>query len=61
MDSCLHSGLNWLMRSGIQHPTGAVFAEYDSLTASYKRVSTEAAAWSIQAVLELWSQDRSRV
>ena len=41
------------MRSGIQHPTGAVFAEYDSLTASYKRVSTEAAAWSIQAVLGL--------
>jgi hypothetical protein len=53
MDSCLHSGLNWLMRSGIQHPTGAVFGEYDSLTASYKRVSTEAAAWSIQAVLGL--------
>ena len=53
MDSCLHSGLNWLTRSGIQHPTGAVFAEYDSLTASYKRVSTEAAAWSIQAVLGL--------
>lgn len=53
MDSCLHSGLNWLMRSGIQHPTGAVFAEYDSLTASYTRVSTAAAAWSIQAVLGL--------
>ena len=53
MDSCLHSGLNWLTRSGIQHPTGAVFAEYDSLTASYRRVSTEAAAWSIQAVLGL--------
>lgn len=53
MDSCLHSGLNWLMRSGIQHPTGAVFAEYDSLTASYKRVSTQAAAWAIQAVLGL--------
>lgn len=53
MDSCLHAGLNWLMRSGIQHPTGAVFAEYDSLTNSYTRVSTEAAAWSIQAVLGL--------
>jgi hypothetical protein len=41
------------MRSGIQHPTGAVFAEYEALTASYSRVSTEAAAWSIQAVLGL--------
>lgn len=41
------------MRSGIQHNTGAVFAEYEALTASYTRVSTEAAAWSIQAILGL--------
>lgn len=53
MDSCLYSGLKWLMRSGIQHDTGAVFAEYEALTTSYTRVSTEAAAWSIQAVLGL--------
>lgn len=53
MDSSLHSGLQWLMRSGIQHPTGAVFGDYDALTTSYRRVSTEAAAWSIQAVLGL--------
>lgn len=53
MDSSLHSGLKWLVRSGIQHNTGAVFAEYEALTASYTRVSTAAAACSIQAVLGL--------
>ncbi len=53
MDSSLHAGLSWLMKSGIQHPTGAVFGEYSSLTASYNKVSTEAAAVSIQSVLGL--------
>ena len=51
VDSCVHSGLRWLLSSGIQNETGAVFAEYETLTRSYSRVSTEAAAWYVLALL----------
>ncbi len=47
----MHSGLRWLLFSGIQNETGAVFAEYETLTRSYSRVSTEAAAWYVLAVI----------
>lgn len=53
MDSCTHSGIRWLLHSGIQSETGAVFSEYQALTRSYSRVSAESAGWYIQALLTL--------
>ncbi len=53
VDSCVHSGIRWLLLSGIQNETGAVFAEYETLTHSYSRVSTEAAAWYVLGLLHI--------
>ena len=56
MNSCIHAGLRWLIRSGIQDESGGVARYYRADDREYKTISTATTGYFISALLRLqWS------
>ncbi len=57
MNSCIHAGLRWLIRSGIQDESGGVARYYRAHEREYKTISTGITAFFISALVRLhWSK-----
>ncbi len=53
MNSCIHAGLRWLIRSGIQDESGGVARYYRADVREYKSISTEITGYFISGLLRL--------